>query len=143
MLGDGPLFEEVKAEIEKYGMTDRFRLTGWVTPADVLNEFSKSDILFMPSLSEGLPVVGVDALVKGLALVASRIGGFLDLVESARNGYLVEVRDEAGFSSALRELLSNREHLAKFRRASLEKAKNFDIGKIVDQYEEIMRRFEK
>jgi glycosyltransferase involved in cell wall biosynthesis len=139
MLGDGPMFEEVKAEIEKHGMQERFHLTGWVTPADVLQEFSRSDILLMPSLSEGLPVVGVDALVKGLAIVASRIGGFLDLVEPARNGYLVEVQDEAGFSSALRELISNREQLLKFRRASLAKAKDFDIEKIVDQYEAIMK----
>jgi glycosyltransferase involved in cell wall biosynthesis len=139
MLGDGPMFEEVKAEIEKHGMTERFHLTGWVTPADVLAEFSKSDILFMPSLSEGLPVVGVDALVKGLAFVTSRIGGFFDLVDQDGNGYLVEVQDEAGFSSALRALLSNRDQLMKFRLASLEKAKNFDIAKIADQYEGIMQ----
>lgn len=139
MLGDGPMFEEVKAEIEKQGMSERFHLTGWVTPADVLREFSQSDILFMPSLSEGLPVVGVDALVKGLAIVASNIGGFLDLVGTEENGYLIEIQDEAGFSSALRDLLSNREHLAQFRCASLEKAKNFDIEKITDQYEEIMQ----
>lgn len=138
MLGDGPMFEEVKAEIEKHGMTGRFHLTGWVTPADVLSEFSRSDILFMPSLSEGLPVVGVDALMKGLAIVASRIGGFLDLVDPDRNGYLIDLMDEAGFSSALRELISNREKLIQFRQISLEKSKNFDIGKIVVQYEEII-----
>ena len=139
MLGDGLMFEEVKAEIEKFGMSERFHLTGWVTPTDVVNEFSRSDILFMPSLSEGLPVVGVDALMKGLAIVASKIGGFLDLVEPEKNGYLIDISDEAGFSSALRELISNREQLIHFRRASLEKAKNFDIEKIVDQYEGIMR----
>lgn len=139
MLGDGPLFEEVKAEIKKHSMTERFRLTGWITPNDVLNEFSKSDILFMPSLSEGLPVVGVDALVKGLAVVASKIGGFLDLVDHNENGYLIELKNEAGFSSTLRELLSNQELLAKFRYTSLKKAKNFDIRKIIDQYEEIMK----
>lgn len=138
MLGDGPLFDEVKGEIEKHELTERFHLTGWVTPNDVVNEFSKSDILFMPSSTEGLPVVGVDALVKGLAIVASRIGGFLDLVEPDGNGYLVEVQDEAGFSSALRELISNRKRLLKFRQASLKKANNFDIDKIVDQYEQIM-----
>lgn len=139
MLGDGPMSEQMKAEIEKQGITERMHLAGWVTPADVLDEFSKSDILLMPSLSEGLPVVGVDALVKGLAIVASRIGGFLDLVDHDKNGYLIEVQDEAGFSSALRELILNRERLLQFRLASLEKAKNFDIEKIGDQYEEIMK----
>lgn len=138
MLGDGPYFDEVKAEIERQGMMDRFYLSGWVTPAVVLREFSTSDILFMPSLSEGLPVVGVDALVKGLAIVASRIGGFLDLVDPGKNGYLIDLTDEAGFSSALRELISNRVLLAQFRCASLEKAKDFDIEKIVEQYAGIM-----
>ena len=139
MLGDGPIFEEVKAEIEKNRLNERFHLTGWVTPADVLNEFSRSDILFMPSLSEGLPVVGVDALMKGLAIVASRIGGFFDLVDAERNGYLVEVENEAGCASALSVLLSDRDRLLKFRLASLEKAKDFEIGKIVDRYERMMR----
>ncbi len=140
MLGDGELLAEVRAEIEKRGMSGRFQLRGWVTPADVLNEFSQSDILFMPSLSEGLPIVGVDALVKGLAIVASRIGGFLDLVDDGQNGYLIALEDEAAFSAALRELISNRERLTRFRKASLEKSKNFDIVKIADQYEDLMRR---
>jgi L-malate glycosyltransferase len=139
MLGDGPMLEDVKSEIEKHGMAERFHLPGWVTPEDVLNQFSKNDILFMPSFTEGLPVVGVQALVKGLAIVASRIGGFLDLVEDDSNGFLIEVEDEARFSSALRELLTNQAHLTKFRRASLEKAQNFDIAKITDQYEALMR----
>ncbi|NJN80292.1 MAG: glycosyltransferase [Anaerolineales bacterium] len=139
ILGDGPMFEEVEAEIKKHNMVDRFHLTGWVKPEDVLDEFSKCDILFMPSLSEGLPVVGVDALVKGLAIVASRIGGFLDLIDHNENGYLIDLRDEAGFSLALQNLLSNKELLTQFRYASLQKAKNFDIEKITNQYEQLIQ----
>ena len=93
----------------------------------------------MPSYSEGLPVVGVQALVKGLAIVASRIGGFLDLVDHDKNGYLIEVRDQAEFIVAFHQILSNREHLRQFRRASLEKARDFDIRKVVDQYETLLR----
>lgn len=139
MLGDGPMFSEVQQQIQRYEMANRFYLPGWVTSEEVLKEFSKSDILFMPSHSEGLPVVGVQALAKGLAIVASRIGGFLELVDQNKNGFLIEVNDEVAFSSALRELLSNREHLIKFRHASLKKARNFNIQKVVDQYETIMR----
>ncbi|HNO95526.1 MAG TPA: hypothetical protein PKJ84_15220, partial [Anaerolineales bacterium] len=73
-------------------------------------------------------------------IVASQIGGFLDLVDADHNGYLIDLKNEAGFSSALRELISNREKLAQFRQFSLEKSKNFDIGKIVGQYEEIMNK---
>jgi L-malate glycosyltransferase len=139
MLGDGPLFENVKSEIEKTGMSERFDLPGWVTPDAVLEYFAKSDILFMPSLSEGLPVVGVQALAAGLAIVASEIGGFLDLVDNEKNGYLVDVRDIPAFSRALREMISNPQALLQFREASIEKSHQFDIQKIVDQYQSILQ----
>jgi glycosyltransferase involved in cell wall biosynthesis len=139
MLGDGPLFEDVKREIEKADMSERFYLPGWVTPDVVLEHFSKSDILFMPSLSEGLPVVGVQALATGLAIVASEIGGFLDLVDNKKNGYLIDVQDTPAFSRILREIISNPKILLRLREASLEKAHQFDIQKIVDQYQSILQ----
>jgi L-malate glycosyltransferase len=139
MLGDGPLFEDVKLEIKKADMSERFFMPGWVTPDVVLEHFSKSDILLMPSLSEGLPVVGVQALATGLAIVASEIGGFLDLVDNDKNGYLIDVQDAPAFSRILNEIISNPKILLRLREASLEKARQFDIQKIVDQYETILQ----
>ena len=134
MLGDGPLFEEVKLEIGRNGMEDRFDLPGWITPQEVLDWFSKSDILFMPSLSEGLPVVGVQALAKGLALVVSDIGGFIDLVDDGKNGFLIDTDDLMKFEEALRILILNPDHLLNYRKTSLQKAGDFDIVRIVDKY---------
>ena len=139
MLGDGPMFEDVKREIGKADMRERFELPGWVTPEQVLEHFSKSDILFMPSFSEGLPVVGVQALAKGLAIVASRIGGFLDLVDENKNGYLIEVHDQDAFAGILRELISDKDLLFQFRAASLKKSRDFEIQKIADQYQIIFQ----
>lgn len=134
MLGDGPLFEEVKAEIGRNGMQNWFDLPGWITPQQVLDWFSKSDILFMPSLSEGLPVVGVQALAKGLALVVSDIGGFVDLVDDGRNGFLIETDDFIKFEEALRILILNPDHLLNYRKTSLQKAGDFDIARIAEKY---------
>ena len=138
MLGDGPLMMNVRQEITKHGLDERFTMTGWVTPEQVLDWFDKSDILFMPSLSEGLPVIGVQALAKGLAIVASRIGGFVDIVDEGKNGYLVELSHPFEFSGALRQLLLDRTRLERFRTASFEKASNFDIARIIEQYEKIL-----
>src|SRR5574341_1656547 len=91
MIGDGPLMEDVRHAVVESDLEDRFQFTGWIDPQDVLDWFDKSDILFMPSRSEGLPVVGVQALAKGLAIVASHVGGFVDLVQQRENGYLVEL----------------------------------------------------
>lgn len=137
MLGDGPLMPDVKQVIAEHGLQPRFTLPGWVTPEEVLDWFDKSDILFMPSLSEGLPVVGVQALAKGLALVVSDIGGFVDLVDDGKNGFLVDKNAPASFSVALRRLFSSVHDLRQFRAASLSKASNFDIQRIVAQYENL------
>ena len=75
MLGDGPLLEPVRELAKSCGVSDRFSFPGWVTPADVLEAFTESDILVLPSRSEGLSVVGVQALGLGLALVLSDVGG--------------------------------------------------------------------
>jgi L-malate glycosyltransferase len=140
MIGDGPLMEEVKCAISELGLEDRFQLTGWIEPRDVLNWFDKSDILFMPSRSEGLPVVGVQALAKGLAIVASRVGGFVDLVDDDKNGYLIQETDIPKFSTSLSGLLSDSIRLLSFRNASLEKARSFEIEQIVREYESIFLR---
>jgi L-malate glycosyltransferase len=137
MIGDGPLMKDVKRAVAESNLEDRFQFTGWIDPQDVLNWFDRSDILFMPSRSEGLPVVGVQALAKGLAIVAGQVGGFVDLVDHDKNGYLIQLEDTAKFSTSLLSLLSDSDRLLSFRHASLEKAKCFEIHQVVKQYEHI------
>ena len=137
MLGDGPLRSEVEAEIDRCGLRDRFILPGWIQPEEVIGWFRKADILFMPSLSEGLPVTGVQALAMGLAIVAGKVGGFVDLVEEGKNGYLLEPQDETGFRRSLKQLLSDPRRLNDFRRASREYAQQFDLAAVVELYEQI------
>lgn len=139
LIGDGPLMPKLRQVIAEYGLQERFTLPGWVTPEEVLEWFDKSDILFMPSLSEGLPVVGVKALAKGLAFVVSDIGGFVDLVDNGKNGYLVKLGDQAGLVNALHENLSDPAALLKARRSSLDLASRFDIETITDAYEAIFK----
>ncbi len=138
MLGDGPLMPEVQQAIEKQGLQERFTLPGWVTPEEVLEWFDKSDILFMPSLSEGMPVVGVQALAKGLAFVVSRVGGFIDIVDDERNGFLVNGEKISECSRAIKQLLSNRMCLQQFRETSLKIAARFDLLRVIEQYKQIL-----
>ncbi len=140
MAGDGPLRAEVEAEIARLGLQDRFSLPGWVTPEAVQDLFRASDLLLMPSLQEGLPVVGVQALASGLALVVSDIGGWRDLVQPGRNGALVSPTSSAEFASALRALLGDEDRLRSARAASRALAANFDIDKIIAAYEQVFEQ---
>ena len=139
MLGDGPLLEDVRQAIARHGLEARFTLPGWVTPEEVIANFSKSDILFMPSLSEGLPVVGVQALAMGLAIVAGRVGGFVDLVAQGENGFLCAPGDQVGLREALRTLLADKSALLNARLKSRRLAERFDLSRVVDAYEATFR----
>jgi glycosyltransferase involved in cell wall biosynthesis len=140
MLGDGPLRPQVEREIAANGLQERIRLPGWVTPQSVVETFGRSDVLFMPSLSEGLPVVGVQALAMGLAVVASRVGGFGELVEDGENGFLHAPQDQSGFAASLQALIEDPDRLGRFRSVSRARAVNFDICAVGQAYEAVLER---
>jgi glycosyltransferase involved in cell wall biosynthesis len=58
LIGDGPLRQDIVDEIKAHELEDRITLTGWIPPEAVLDWYARSDIMFMPSLSEGLPWSG-------------------------------------------------------------------------------------
>lgn len=137
MLGDGPLMEAVRARIQTARLSDRIRMPGWVEPEVVETTMSESDILVLPSLSEGLPVVGTRALGTGLAILASDIGGNRDMVQHGVNGFLCDLTDMDAFEKGLRRLLTSDEELASMKRESRRLAEKFDVHAIGSRFERI------
>jgi len=141
MMGDGKLFKTVQQEIKSHMLEDRITLTGWVSPEQVRKTFQSSDILFMPSASEGLPIVGVQALAAGLALVVSDIGGFADLVDQGMNGsrvYLGAPDGKIRLEKTLRELLGDIDYLKRAKASSLYCSRKFDLHTITAHYESLL-----
>jgi len=137
MLGDGPLRGALEARVREHGLGGRIRLRGWVAPEEVERLMVHSDMLLLPSLSEGLSVVGIRALAFGLAVLASDVGGNLDLVEQGVNGYLCPVSDLDSFEQHYRAMTATDERLAALKRASRARAAAFDLNTIVSRYEAI------
>ena len=139
MLGDGPLLESARKTAARCGLSERLSFPGWVTPEDVLNVFARSDILVLPSRSEGLSVVGVQALGMGLALVLSNAGGNGELVREGENGFLFPTGDADALVSSLKKLLENPSMLQSAQQKSRELAQEFDLETIVGQYESLFK----
>lgn len=138
MAGDGEQLESVRRLAARHGLVARIRLPGWVTPEQVLEQLGRGDILVLPSRSEGLSVVGVQGLAMGLALVLSDAGGNPELVRSGENGFLFPAGDVDALTSALESLLSAPGKLSAFQARSRELAADFELGKIVGQYEQVL-----
>ena len=96
----------------------------------------------MPSLSEGLPMVAIEALANGLAIVGSRIGGLADVAREGKDGNarLFELQEGAeGFAKALKPFLMNPDMLLAARKSSLAMADRFDLEGSLDSYERILQ----
>ncbi|HEY59762.1 MAG TPA: glycosyltransferase family 4 protein [Anaerolineae bacterium] len=143
LLGDGLLFQDAKRIINQHNLGRRIKLTGWISEDEVTEWFKKSDILFMPSLTEGLPLTGLKALATGLAVVLSNVGGCSNLVKENVNGFLVEPGDIDGYSKALRKLLIDPHRLLKFRKNSYKFSKSFTIKAVVESYTKLLNEISK
>jgi glycosyltransferase involved in cell wall biosynthesis len=137
VIGDGPLRAEMETLARHEGIAERVTIHGWLSEAQVAERMAASDILLLTSLQEGLPMVAIEGLQWGLAIVSSQIGGVQDIVEEGKNGFLCELTADA-FAERLRQLLAAPELLNAMRRASREKAALFDLEKTVSAYEKIL-----
>lgn len=85
--------------------------TSWderLTQPEVSQALDQSTVLVLPSRSEGMGRVIVEAFCRGRAVVASSVGGIPDLVEDGRNGILVEPGDTQALANALVDVLTDR-----------------------------------
>ncbi len=137
VIGDGPDREAVEGLIEKHRLSDRITRTGWLPATQVAAVLDDADILCMPSASEGMPVAAVEALKHGLAIVASDIPGVRDVVEHGVNGYRLRLDDS--YAQKLSWLLESDETLQAMKHASWQKARDFEITAVADQYEAVLR----
>lgn len=139
-IGDGPLRPMIENEVQRQELGNRVRFHGWVLEDEVARVMSESDVLLLPSLSEGLSLVGVNSLAHGLVIVASRIAGNLDLVANGTNGMLCEVNNHDDFEQALRRLLTSARLVEEMKAASRTVARRFDLDTVTDQYERVFER---
>lgn len=103
ICGDGELRGLIEAEIARHGLTDRIRIAGWMSEADVRATIGRSHALILPSLAEGLPMVVMEAMACGRPVIAACINGVPELL-TPNEGWLVPAGDAAGFAEAIQTL---------------------------------------
>jgi glycosyltransferase involved in cell wall biosynthesis len=87
----------------------RVELISQLPPREVATRMDSATLLFLPSRSEGLGRVVIEAFTRGRPVVAAATGGIRDVVVPGRNGMLRSPDDERGFAAALVEVLGDRE----------------------------------
>jgi len=92
---------------ERLGLEGRVHLLGAADRATVARLYRGARLVACPSRWEGLPLVCLEAMASGRAVVASRVDGIPDAVGDGETGLLVQPEDPVALAGALRALLDD------------------------------------
>jgi glycosyltransferase involved in cell wall biosynthesis len=115
MTGAGPLEAAVRRRAENLS-EESFVFLGVVD--DVREHIASLDVLVLPSILDGRPVVVLEALALGVPVIASRVGGLPALVRDGETGFLVDQGDVGEIARYLRRLADNRDELERLQRGA-------------------------
>lgn len=134
ILGKGPEQEALMARAKPLG--ERVRFHGYIPIKDVIKS---STVLVLPSRSEGLGRVLVEAAALGKPLIGSRVGGIPEVVKDGINGFLVPSEDVSALAGAISKLLSDQELAKKMGEEGRELVRNqFSTQNFFDGYRDLI-----
>jgi sugar transferase (PEP-CTERM/EpsH1 system associated) len=143
IVGDGPLRAELSALVEELALREAVWLTG--DRDDVPSLLQAMDVFVLPSLGEGISNTVLEAMASGLPVIATAVGGNVELVEQGFNGCLVPVGDDEALANALVLLLQDDEERARQGANARQRVcQQFDWDRAVqgylDVYDDLMGR---
>lgn len=113
IVGKGILEEEIKSQCHSLGLDNIVEFLGFVTKEKLALEYAGCDIFILPAIvdskgdTEGLGIVMIEALAHQKPVIASAVGGIVDVIQSGKTGILVPEKKPKALAEAILKLLSN------------------------------------
>lgn len=135
-LGDGPEKEKMIDMVREFDVEDRFIFKGLVK--DVMPYLLDADIFILTSYREGMSVAILEAMMSGLPIISSDVGGIREQIRDGKEGYIVQAGDIEGYTEAVIKLDDHRNR-SKFGISAMHRAKKYFSQKsMVDGYFKIL-----
>jgi glycosyltransferase involved in cell wall biosynthesis len=139
IVGDGSDRQALEQLAQRLGIGPRLVFTGYLSQQDMQRHLQESDVFILPSFAEGVPVSLMEAMACGVPVLATHVGGVVELVEPGRTGLLVPPADSAALRDAIARYLDDfelRERVSRLGRDMVAKHFNLDT-----QINELARLF--
>lgn len=133
VLGEGPEFPRLQALSEELQLTDRVHLLGACPLEEVGTYLKGAELLVLYTGYEGLSHVLLEALLVGLPILTTAIGGNPEVVSSPDYGVLVPYGEDLQLEKELLRLLTNPQELEKLAAGSLKRSHDFSWPVLLEQ----------
>jgi len=138
VMGDGPQRKELQAYVEQPGVQEHVHFLGFRLDARAI--IGLLDVLVVPSLSEGTPLVTLEAMSAGVPVVASAVGGIPEQVRHQSEGILVPPGDALALGEAVLHLLQNPTWMQQLGEAGRQRAlSRFSFTTMLQETENVYR----
>lgn len=108
LFGDGPLKQDLERQLEDLGLVGRFILAGFRNDVDQF--LPHADLVTLPSFTEGLPNVALEALAAAVPVVATAVGGTPEVVHDGVSGFLVPPGNPPALAQRILDALRDENH---------------------------------
>ena len=99
--------EELRRQVARLHLADRVELMAAVAQAELAALMASSAVVVLPSASEGLGRVIIEAMAAATPVIGTDVGGIPDLIEDGKNGFLVPPNDAHALAQRFRFILAN------------------------------------
>ena len=143
LAGEGREAEPLRSQADRLGLGEVVDLPGWVGPDQKATLLAEAACLVLPSHTEGLPLVLLEAMHAGVPIVATPVGGVPEVVEDGVEALLVPPHDVSALSQALMRIVDDAALSARLsqgarRRAIAEYTPEALAARIGDVYREVL-----
>jgi glycosyltransferase involved in cell wall biosynthesis len=140
IVGDGPIRASLSQLAASLGVADRVRLHGFLDQSGLARLYAQADIFVLPSVAESCSMALLEAMAAGLPLIATKVGGTIELVEHGYNGLTVGAKNVDDLSAALKTLARDPQQRERFSAANRHLVRErFSWHSIARQYESVFQ----
>jgi len=133
IAGSGSQEAKLKEMALALGLENNVSFLGFIRGDERFSYIKAAKFLVLPSFWEVLPIVVLEGMACGKAIVASNVGGIPYLIEDGVNGYLIKPGDAQALADKITFLLENGELLFNMSKESLDKVQEFRWERIIDE----------
>lgn len=139
LAGDGEV-EQARRLVRELGVQDQVEVHDWLSPDAVSELLDRSHILVLPSRNEGQPMAVLEAMARGLCIVASEAGGLAEMI-GGDCGVIVLPNDADSIAAGLRLVIDDPELRARCAKAAFERVgERYDVDTVAQQLNTLYRR---
>jgi glycosyltransferase involved in cell wall biosynthesis len=138
ICGDGDLMIKIRKFLDKESLTKSVKLAGWIQHSELPDYMNILKLIVLPSYTEGLPNIMLEAMACGTPVLATPVGAIPDIIKDGETGFLMENNSPECIAANVIRALEHPDLEGVAERARATVAREFTLEKAVERWRVVL-----